>query len=806
MLKYEINNSNAKFSYQNIDVNGITFSEIGETINIFVNSNGHNLSDNDKIRLVCIDGEHYYEDINVTTVDNDNFFFSTSQYVDMNIAEVRKEYIDYEILNEAFVLSGDTYDIPNVVNKLALVINLATPHYFWVGKENYKISEVLGRYYYSDTNISDVKKCDGDYVLFNGFVYRANVYNGKYVTYDTYKNFSDVCVEFNVKGKTYTLTNGCMPFNEDGTYDNTKIYFFYGEDEIENHNLDIISANASNVFAKYWDPRYFEVVDNGNGLSFAKDYNGNDISMLMKEVGDFHLKIGVSDSFATDMKRDELFLENYLADIEEKSINKIVDFEKRQFVPMYYEHPKSGQTIDVIPFLESNLKPVDKITFNLHFRSRENEYDNDGNVLKEWVTTDDKYWNNYELDSDGNFTLTDKLLPIIKNNKRDQYGDCLAYLNFTDDDVYYQKGKVSKSFIRLSFYDTRDRATQVLQFYSTIFLDSGRLYTKYIKAKNDDVNAYNIVSNEQVRGSTIDDDKRLGVSFSVSNKYDTFASSEGFYLYLFPDIIEGNKLTPLYMKVEFNHAKYGRIIPFIMPTYSKYVTTDKKLYDTPIINYEHFPIHYLNTSGDTISGVNIQRLLNDTYIKVYVKYDSEKNQYVWFLPRTKDNMNNSEMIFNLWEPRINGFETLNTDLSDVNNGGDNGDITGNGELYDIDVHLANALTEDNIMSYSLKINGEIVCNKTIKGGITNENLVTQIRIPDENYMKVKVHFYHCTGNANTYKAYCYNYCGSNVFSDGSQFEGKRNGGCGKEGDVEIDRMVIFGTNGKKILRFYLRAY
>lgn len=809
MLKFKINNSNANFSYENIETDSMTFFEDANYINVSVKANGHNLMANDAVRLVCIGGDHYYEEVNITVVDDDNFCFDKSQYIDMDILNIEKTYVDYLISDGTLDVSGTTYSVSDISYKETLVINLSSPHYCWVGKKTYAISEILDNNYFENTSTNTIKRCDGDYVFFNGFVYNATVKDGKYNPYGDYKNYSGINIKFQVNGKTYELENGCMPFNEDGTYDASKIYFFYGDDDAVNKKLNIV-ASSGNISAKYWDTRYFEFPNSGDTLEFAKDYNGDSISMLMKEVGDFHLNFGMLDSFATDIKRDELFHENYLSDVEEKSINKIIDFEKCQFIPMYYSY--SGTSIpfnNEFVFDDKNLKPIEKITFNLHFRARSNEYDNNGNILKEWVVTDDKYWNNYEIKSNGEFTLVDKLSSLKNNDKKDQYGDCLAYLNFTDDDVYYQKGKIKKSFIRLSFYDSRDRATQVLQFYSTIFLDSGRLYSNYIRAKNSDIDGDDFVANEQVDGKKVNEDKRLGVSFSVSNKYDMMASSEGFYLYLFPDILKGEKMTPLYMKVEFNHAKYGRIVPFTMP-----VRND----DIPITDYYHFPIHYLKTSGDTIDGVNVARLMNDTYIKVYTKYDSDKNQFVWFLPRTNDKLNglndNSEMIFNLWEPRINGFETLY--IPDNGNGGSGGDddgtITGKGELFNIVVYLDNDLPDGDVMLYSLKLNDQIVCNKELNGGGNSEVITTQLRIPtDSNTVKVGVYFqnifrcFTCVDNRDTYNAYLYNYFMESVFSDGSDFEGKSFGTCGKEGNVEISHLLLTFKD-TQVLRFYMKVY
>lgn len=788
MLKFKINNSNTDFSYENIETDNVTFSENANSVSVHVKADDHNLMDNDAVRLVCIGGEHYYEEVNITVTDNDNFSFDKIQYIDMDVSSIEKAYVGYFISDSIIDVSGTTYNASDIAYKEALVINLSTPHYCWVGKKTYAISEVLNDGYFENIGVNPIKRCNGDYIFFNGFVYEALVENDKYIPYGDYKNYSGINIKFQVNGKTYELENGCMPFNEDGTYNALKIYFFYGDEDAVNKKLNVI-AHSDGAFAKYWDNRYFEFPNSGDTLEFAKDYNGNIMSMLMKEVGDFHLNLGISNSFATDMKRDELLHENYISDVEKNSVNRIIDFEKCQFMPMYYSHRRTILPFDKIPFNDKNLKPIEKITFNLHFRARSNEYDDKGNILKEWVVTDDKYWNNYEINADGEFTLVDKLLPLKGNVKKDQYGDCLAYLNFTDDDVYYQKGKIKKSFIRLSFYDSRDRATQVLQFYSTIFLDSGQLYSKYVNAKNADVNGSDFVANEQIYRKEVKEDKRLGVSFSVSNKYDMMASSEGFYLYLFPDLLKGKKMVPLYMKVEFNHAKYGRVIPFTMPVDDV---------EKPITNYRKFPIHYLNMSGDTIEGVNVTKLMKDTYIKVYIKYDTDKNQFVWFLPRINDRLNglndNSEMIFNLWEPRINGFETLYKPGNLI------------GDLFDIEVYLDNDLPDGNLMAYSLKLNDQIVCNKNLNGGNNREIIKTQLRIPkDDNTVKVRAYFHHCTGNSRSYKSYIYNYCGGSIFSDGSDFEGNYNGSCGKEGNVEISHLLLTFKD-KQILRFYMKVY
>ena len=85
-----------------------------------------------------------------------------------------------------------------------------------------------------------------------------------------------------------------------------------------------------------------------------------------------------------------------------------------------------------------------------------------------WETDDNGYWNNYILRSDHK-----ALEPTYKNYNI--YGDLLGYLGFTDDDVYYQKDALKKSFLRLSFYDSPNRETQKLLYYYTIYFDTNMI-------------------------------------------------------------------------------------------------------------------------------------------------------------------------------------------------------------------------------------------------------------------------------------------------------------------------------------------
>ena len=88
----------------------------------------------------------------------------------------------------------------------------------------------------------------------------------------------------------------------------------------------------------------------------------------------------------------------------------------------------------------------------------------------------------------------------------------------------------------------------------------------------------------------------------------------------------------IYMKVEFNHAKYGKTIPLLLP------------------NNKDFKEGYSN--GEDVEG--IIKLFDDLYIEINIKYDEEKNEYIWFF--TNNSVNDSKnhtITLELYEPIVN---------------------------------------------------------------------------------------------------------------------------------------------------------
>lgn len=316
------------------------------------------------------------------------------------------------------------------------------------------------------------------------------------------------------------------------------------------------------------------------------------------------INLPVSGNFANELN-DENLAKTYFNERKEELITKISDYEKRCFIPYY----KS---------LTRELKPVNLLTFNVFLRDRSGSED--------WNTNDAKGWNQHYLNDDGSFTTNEE----ITN------GDLLAFLGFSDNDIYYRKKKVEKSFLRLSFYSSNDPLTQMLLFYSTIFLDSGELYTKYIYNLNDTRRDSSIPITAQSNFGS----NNLTLSFSATDRYNRNKSSEGFYLYLFPDGLQNNTKRTIYMKAEFNHAGNGKTVPLIFPHDLLPLTFKNK----------KFPSSLLTDDGD------LSELYRQMFIPLTIEYDATKNEYMYYFNIATYNNDNQEIIMGLYEPKINPLE------------------------------------------------------------------------------------------------------------------------------------------------------
>lgn len=374
--------------------------------------------------------------------------------------------------------------------------------------------------------------------------------------------------------------------------------------------------------------------------------------------------------------------------------------------------------------------------------------------------TDDKFDNpNNEESNDYNIENYEEYKKLRDERvKLTEYqSDLLSYLGFINDDVKYQKSKLKKSFLRISFYDSDNIGNQNLLHTATIFLDSGDLFAKYIKnietedeykatstviaqkspeisfpkdsiltsseyKKLDDENRKKCVVNgellaviggsssdeenytvydkvgmavnrEPMRkraldksldfGDNIDELERLRMSSQivVTDKNSSKRSSEGFYFYTYKSNDNGVYPSDIYMRVEFNHAGYGRVIPFMMPYirkseeklkenspgYERYTETNRddkiKTFDDICYDWSEIDIDKgiedKHLKDDSDIGYSAVRYMKYCHIKWKYRYDKHTQKHIYYLDPdvygtgvTSDNKHGNNIILNLYEGKI----------------------------------------------------------------------------------------------------------------------------------------------------------
>lgn len=298
------------------------------------------------------------------------------------------------------------------------------------------------------------------------------------------------------------------------------------------------------------------------------------------------------------------------------------------------------------------LSIATSITMYFHFRKREEILETDrssnskftsGNTYYDgWYvnpdTTNTIWWNGMPY-GDREFSLESFNNFITASGET---SDLLGYLNFNDNDVYYQKQKVSQSFIRLTFYTSKDPIEQKLLFYSTIFLDGGELYGKFLKQKQymTELDILSSAPNQNcavVFCSANTVSARVDSKLFITNEYDKTRSSEGFNIYLFAEDknlnLENGEKT-IYMKVEFNHAGNGSTIPLIQ---------------------------WPKSSDDNINGDYIPLTVDNFTDKLYipVKLVYLNGTYGYYIPSSYRNSDGNITLV-LFEPKLD-YQEQSTD-------------------------------------------------------------------------------------------------------------------------------------------------
>lgn len=334
-----------------------------------------------------------------------------------------------------------------------------------------------------------------------------------------------------------------------------------------------------------------------------------------------------------------LFQDNNLSYLFEP--NPIVDMERDVYSPKAL----SGDT------------DVYEIQFNLHFRTRQ---------LPEWTVDEDN------KDENGWFATDMKQYQDEEVNYYDDvqsHGDLLGFLNFSNGDVYYQKKKIAKSFLRISVYNEPNPNTQVLLHTGTMFLDEHMLFGRYTKGLVEQ--QYRMVSNNPPERLTtsiptvlgeplkydrdypngifsFDDNVRLECTFNALNKYESDTTSEGFYMYIFREYCRNLHDTVVYMKVEFNHAGVGRTIPFYLPMKPK-KNPDELTYEGRMESA--YCLSNEDDREEMLKGIPMQDYNLYSYIPVHLKFNKDTNQFMYYFagPYAEAIEHEHKLTFNLFE-------------------------------------------------------------------------------------------------------------------------------------------------------------
>lgn len=537
----------------------------------------------------------------------------------------------------------------------------------------------------ADTQTYAIKSYDG--VRINGTVYRVDTVSETITANMPYTN------EFNIDNIEGSSMLICTP------YLNPLEYSIDFIDEITQSICGFYVANeyGTRVYAKN---RAFGERPITPSVGYARNpgatssdgyYDLFNKLTLFANTGYIQIKLPLTMNVANNAMQEDIVNRDFFEAEKEKAINPIVDMEKDVYVPMFMEGSYNGS--------ETGFRQVTEIDVNLHFRSRREDNwkvkDKNTNIEDNgddnWFCTD--YYPYKQLLSGGTSAAT-----ILMNTS-----DLVGLLYFDNDDVFYQKSNIEKSFLRFSYYDSPDPNTQSLLYTSTVFMDEHAIYKKYVDNSRRNINYYGMVEETKYKyvydpstssttkvedtdfsGNTINrisvlgeclkekkvsytyndvdmgklsgDTNRTSSRFVIKNRYATDTSAEGFYVYIFREYSENLYPKPIYMKVEFNHAGVGRTIPFIIPMrWSGSTENENEMLPVSALTLDDENLTYLK-QGYPLSYVYAQ-----TYIPLYAVYDFKHKQYAYVFDDRYVSENNGKIVLNMFELKVKDEDTATLD-------------------------------------------------------------------------------------------------------------------------------------------------
>ena len=475
----------------------------------------------------------------------------------------------------------------------------------------------------AETKVEDYEIRSADGVVVNGIGYEVMARDGqyRYVVLDMGDEY-----RFRVIEKIGSSVLLCRAGFADGDFTDefTRYYMsnlVYGMSQGGEYSL----YRPNDVFGYY--PIASDTVFKYTDSPMTSESNDIVSNLLLFEDKSYvTLTLPLGTTVASNINQDDI-IENGVYGTD-KLINGIVDMEKDVYVPKYLDGNKYKGS-------ESNFNPIYEINFNLHFRTRD---------MSNWKVLDG--YNNFEVSGiTDNWFATDyepykSDLENGKGNLIMSASDLLGFVGFTNNDVFMKKDKLSKSFLRLLFYDSTNENTQSLMCMSTVYLDTDRLNKTYIDYKKKPDNRFvqaGLTTGETnnrltVFSESVDENDyvdysfkdRLSSAFRAVNKYESDNTAEGYYLYIFKEYSELLYPKPLYLKVEFNHAGIGKTIPMIVPM--KWTNSEEDNTKNPSKRLE---LGNEADLSDLKKGVPMALARSQMYIPVYCVYDYKNKEYVY---------------------------------------------------------------------------------------------------------------------------------------------------------------------------------
>lgn len=699
MLKYKINVLGANITKKQLFPERLLLNEDENSIIFeFNNNNLHTMDENDSLFLnrgdnetVYLENEYYSQVIDKKSISiNGLSEYSLTNYW---VEEISDVYCPAQTFNKAIKFNfydnemHDFFTIRKGGVREDLNCTQETP----CDEDETQDLSVKNYIYYNKNNedeytyiIDEYRRyCANEYVLSDSKFLLKSIgidVDGYYIfDENSLKNTKQTLYFYDENNEKISFE--CMiPFSSSDR--RNELYYFYNEND---DNDKIIEAINNNTALYSEDDRYFKIdkskfiikhISNLNGEEVINEIIGDEVeydtnnnlikikyngittsynldeikgvyreliphkgTKFYKEFGDFKLKIPIEEAFETNISQRDDIVEHYVGERANELINPIVDMEKQIFVPVIGEYvletisgdeniteewndnKKSFSNIgkkywknenNVVTYIELKYDVVcdnvKEIFFNLNFLSRYISKDVDNWKISSEPIKGEKR----------NVTRLEKYVDSkTKERCENPKASHLLDLGYTDKDLEYQKMCVKKSFIRFSYFNKQSRANQALLYYSTIYLDSGEIYGKILKG-----------------------DKCIGCSVSVCNSFNRSKSSEGYYLYLFPSVLGGkeDEWVTIYMKVDFNHAKYGYTIPMSSPT-----------------NDEYKENGYIKMSKGNYTEQK-KALDNDICFPIRVRYNTYKRRYEWCVEdkyMITNNQNEGIITYNLYEPIVN---------------------------------------------------------------------------------------------------------------------------------------------------------